>query len=107
MSEKEIIELVLKAYEELCGETILDVVYIPKLEDIYDEFYLNVMDAIAEKVFEVYGEDYEFTDVDLIELGIDMSTLPKIDKVAEILNMFNCGYIYDNKLFNMFQMSLF
>ncbi len=96
----EVIEAeVYKAYITLL-ETMEHEDIAPSLAEIYEEFYISVMDNIEEAYEKIFGEGTPVRSDWLKSLGIDMEGIPNILVVCKVLNYFKLGYMYCDVLYN-------
>jgi hypothetical protein len=72
----------------------------PLLSEIYDEFYLTVINNIEEAYESTFGEGSKIDELLLADLGIDLHGIPNILVVCKILNIFKLGYIFNSTLYN-------
>ncbi len=78
----------------------------PDLNRIYNELYLELMDDVADEAEDRFGDDC-LTDERLDILGIDMSTIPTLFQVKEILDELNLPYMYSGNLHNSLQLRFY
>ena len=104
---KEIVDSnILNAYEMVsCDVGPIDH-YCPQLKDVYDDFFLNMIDDIEEEVCDVFGDE-EVTQDRVDFLGIDTKGIPPIKYVRSILDGLNIPYFIGERLFNSLQLRFF
>lgn len=96
---------VFNAYQ-LCLECMEHFDIAPQLTEIYEEFYMNVINNIEEAYERVFGAGSKIREDWLQDLGITMEGIPNILIVAKILNFFKLGYMYKDKLYNFMPQTL-
>ena len=97
---------VIEAYE-IVSERLSAKEIAPDLHEVYDEFFLNVIDDMEEVVEEVFGDGAKVNENTLRSVGINPEGIPTIHAALRILTMFRLGFMYKGRLYNYQQHSLF